>query len=634
MTIREIAKLANVSITTVSKIMNNKDENISQETRERVLKVVKEYNYTPYSTVKNSTAVKTFLIGLLLKNTSQTGQMVNGILQAAQEHNYGVLLFDSQDSPEQELKHITSYCQNRVDGILWEPVSEESKKNAHYLEEAQIEVCYIHSRSPKNSLFIDYQKLGYLCTQKLIEYRHSKIGCLLKPDSFRSSQVLEGFQKCLFDHQLSFHDSMVLDISDPDCMEAIISPGFTGVVSSHFASAISLYKQLTRMHYHVPADLSLISLRSDSREFMSFPSISSYEIPYLEFGYKLCSSLIGKCESPEKTFSFSFDREYTLDHEQSLGLPYNFRSKKIIVAGSINKDITFLVDTLPQPGKATIIKNVSFTLGGKGSNQAVAATRLGKETALLGKIGNDIDSNYILEVLNQEKVTTTGVYRENNAQTGKAYIYLQKGGEGTISILPGSNAHFSPEDLAAQEYLFNNSSFCLLSSEIPADTMAEAVRLAQKYGVKTILKPAAIKTFPKALFEKIDFFVPNKKEAALLAPDHATVEDQASYFFQKGIPHVIITLGEDGCYLKTASHSEYFPAANFTTVDTTGGADAFVAALAVYLSDGYSLTESIRIAQYAAGFCISRQGVTPALVDKNTLQAYISHMEPDLIFHS
>lgn len=636
MTIKEIAKLANVSITTVSKVINNKDDNISPETRSRVLKIVKEYNYTPYGTVKNLSTTRTFLLAVLLKNTSQSNQIFTGVLRAAHERGYSVLFYDSEDSLEQELKHITSCCQNKIDGVLWEPVGKESIENARYLTEAQIEICYINSTVTEEALRIDYQKLGFLCTQKLIEYRHSKIGCLLKKDSSRSAQLLEGFKRCLFDHQLSYQDTMVLDSSDPSCMQKIISCGFTGIISSHYTSALTLYEQFINVHYNIPTDLSIISLKGNVQRMADFPPISCYEIAFQEFGYQLCSFLIEKCESSEAEFSFSqeniFTNEtYTLNHERSLDLPYNFQSKKIIVVGSINEDITFNVDNLPQPGKTIMINNVSVSLGGKGANQAIAAARLGKETTLCGKIGNDMESNFILDILKRENVSTAGVHRMNNSQTGKAYIYLQRDGEGTISILPGSNTHLTQEDMTAQEYLFKNSSFCLLASEIPIPTIIEATRLARKYHAKTIFKPATLRSFPEEMFSLVDILIPNKKEAALLAPDCTSVENQADYFFQKGIPTVIITLGQDGCYLKTVSESRYYPASKFQPIDTTGGADAFISALAVYLSDGYSLDKSIRIAHYAAGFCISRQGVVSGLVDRNTLQAQICRVEPELL---
>ena len=116
MTIKEIANLAGVSISTVSKVINNKAQNINPETCNRVLKIVKEYNYTPYATVKNISNAKRFLLGVLLRTTSQTNLLLNGILQAAQEQGYNILLLDSQNDTNIELKHITSLCKNNVNG--------------------------------------------------------------------------------------------------------------------------------------------------------------------------------------------------------------------------------------------------------------------------------------------------------------------------------------------------------------------------------------------------------------------------------------------------------------------------------------------------------------------------------------
>ena len=96
MTIKEIAQLAGVSISTVSKIVNNKDDNINAETRSRVLKIVKDYNYTPYGTVKNTSDAKTFVLGVLLAYLYQTNHFVNGIIFTAQQNGYSVFNIQQQ----------------------------------------------------------------------------------------------------------------------------------------------------------------------------------------------------------------------------------------------------------------------------------------------------------------------------------------------------------------------------------------------------------------------------------------------------------------------------------------------------------------------------------------------------------
>ena len=102
MTIKEIAKLAGVSISTVSKIVNQKDQNINPKTRDRVLQIVKEYNYTPYGTVKNLSTAKSFVIGVLLRDASKSAMVLHGILQTAQKRGYNIMLLDSQKALRHE----------------------------------------------------------------------------------------------------------------------------------------------------------------------------------------------------------------------------------------------------------------------------------------------------------------------------------------------------------------------------------------------------------------------------------------------------------------------------------------------------------------------------------------------------
>ena len=137
MNIKDIARLSGVSVSTVSKVMNRKDASISQETREKVLRTAREYNYTPYASVI-SPAGKTFLIGVLFRSSSTVRTTLNGILEQARELGYGILIADSGSNPEGELKALASFCKNRVNGVLWEAAGEESQKNTGELEKAGI----------------------------------------------------------------------------------------------------------------------------------------------------------------------------------------------------------------------------------------------------------------------------------------------------------------------------------------------------------------------------------------------------------------------------------------------------------------------------------------------------------------
>lgn len=633
MTITEIAKIAGVSTSTVSKIINNKDDSINPQTRKRVLQIVKDYNYTPYQTVKSISSSKKFLIGVLLRSTSQSGPMISGILQTAQEHGYSILLLDSKNHLETEKKNIAAFCSNNVDGIIWEPVSEESYSNMTFLERQNIPACFINGFESQPFFCIDFKQMGYFMAQKLIDYKHTKLACLLKEDDLRSKALCEGFQECLYHNQIPDAGKSRLYISEEDCCQYIINHHITGLVSSDYMSALTLYEQMNKLHYNMPLDYSLVSLKDELLGSLSYPRISGLEIPYYAFGQHVAQHLIQLSEKTggNKKESYLFMPTIEWSHEDSLDFPASLRPRRFVVVGAINLDVTFHVEQLPQYGNTSIIRDLTSAVGGKGVNEAIGVSRLGHEAALIGKIGIDTDAEFIYDLLERENIITQGVYRDKFRPTGKAYIYTESSGESTISILTGANENLTQKDIEEQQYLFYHTDFCLISTEIPIETAIWAAKTAKKHGIQTIIKPAALKSLPAELLEYADIFVPNKGEAAVLCPEYGSVEEQAEFFLERGPGIVIITLGHDGCYLKTTERAKYFSPPNVTAIDTTGGADAFIAALAVYLGEGYPLEKAIRIATYAAGFCVSRQGTATALVDKNTLESYIVQKEAALL---
>ncbi len=632
MTIKEIAKLAGVSIATVSKIVNGKDDNINPATRDHVLRIVKEYNYTPYSKIKNISSAKTFLLGVLLKNADASSELLNGIIETGREYGYGVVLFDSHNL-EEELKHITALVRHKIDGVIWEPVNERSLQNERLFAEHGIPVVYTNTPEIPGSCHIDYERIGYLLAQKLTEYRHTRIACAGHPGDSIFNSITGGIQKCLFENHIASGPDILPESWESDCISRIFSQNITGIIVADFSSALSLAERLNRLRCHVPEDLSVVSVKNGGIcQSISYPRISGIAVPLRELGRLSGLRIIEKCEKKdESTPVCPADSFYVFDHEESVSLPPALRSKKIVVIGSIHIDTTFNVDALPRSGKTTQIASSSITLGGKGANQAVGAARLGRETALIGKVGRDADSFLIIDTLKNEHVSTAGISHDKSTPTGKAYIYLEASGESAITILSGANGSLKQEDILEQEHLFQNVSYCLLSSELPLPVITQAAAAGRKYGCKNILKPAALTQLSDELLQKIDILVPNKSEAASLCPGINSIEQQAEFFFNRGAENIIITLGHQGCYLKSPETSQYFPAADFTPVDTTGGADAFIAALASFLTEGYSLETAIRIATYAAGFCISRQGVVPALVDRSTLKTHIRRFEKDLL---
>lgn len=629
MTINEIAKLAGVSISTVSKIVNKKDENINPETRSRVLEIVKKYNYSPYGAAKSNSSAKTFLIGVLLQDPYSFDYLLHGAIKAAQEKGYGILIFDSGRSYEEELRHITALCKNKVDGVLWEPIGEDSLQYEHLFSSSGIPVAFVNTAVKQTPYAIDYQKLGYLCAEKLIHYGHSKIGYLERKNDYRCEQALEGIKSCLFMHHFTPDNVFVLYPGEP--LPSPNSNFITGIIGCYYEDALALFEELKKNRRSVPGDISLIALQADQLATHRFPSISAYTVPYESLGYQACLGLISVCEKNDPQPPSLFQKPLEMAHEKTIAVPSYLKSRKFIVIGSINNDVCLTVDSFPETGQSTIITNSYSYAGGKGTNQTIGAARMGHGAVLIGRVGKDAEASLIFDVLNQTRFSTGKIYKDDTAQTGKAYVYILGNGDISITYIPGANSNLNADDVLACKDSFQDCEYCLISTDVPLSAAKEAMRQAKEHSAKVILKPSAINTLPEAFFQATDIFVPNKQEAAVFCPQFDTVERQAEYFFEKGIPIVIITLGAEGCYVKTRDLCRYFPAPDFPVVDSTGGADAFISALAAHLSDGYPLEKAVPISQYAAGFCISRQGVVSALADGDTLHAYIAHAEPGLL---
>lgn len=632
MTINDIAERAGVSISTVSKIINGKDSAIKSETRERVLKIVKEYRYVPYDFIKNSTRIKKFLLALVLSGMKKNPSFQNGFLCEAEKQGYQVQLCFSDDE-KSEIKHIAALCKSRPDAVLWEPFDTDgtsggasstsvtasqksgNSENAFFLlNQSGIPFSLLNAENIKHGICYDYRKAGYTAAQTLIKARHTKIFYMHDQLSVPEQNIRHGIDSCLFDHQLLYEDCSTLP-------EALSVHKCTAIICCSWNKALQVYEYASLHKLRIPHDLSLICI-DDKDNIKQFPNVSAIPLSLFSFGEFVCAHIIGKTEK-KKTDSRLYSECFACTGAASIDVPFPLQKKRIIVAGSINMDVLLHVKNYPQTGESISADNVSMMPGGKGINQSVGAARLGAKVSVIGAVGRDHDADIILNVLNENHVDTSAVYVDTLVSTGKAYIHIQKDGESGIVLYAGANASVCAATIDKAERLFEDASFCLLQTEIPMSAVKKTIALAQKNNIKIMLKPSAIEKIDENLLCALDYFIPNRKEICQLCPTGNTIEDKAALFLQKGVKTVIVTLGSEGCYVCSRDCSMHIPAAPFEPVDTTGAADAFIAALAVFLSEGKDLKDALRCAVYAAGFSTTRIGVIPALIDRVSLEHYI-----------
>ncbi|WP_212995084.1 ribokinase [Elizabethkingia argenteiflava] len=289
------------------------------------------------------------------------------------------------------------------------------------------------------------------------------------------------------------------------------------------------------------------------------------------------------------------------------------KTKKIIVLGSCNTDMLVHTHRLPAPGETIMGGDFIMTPGGKGANQAVAASRLGGEVTFITKIGNDIFGRQSLEVFKRENINTNFIFSDAEHPSGVALITVDKDAENCIVVAPGANKTLSKEDIDQCREIIESATILLMQLEIPIETVEYAAKIAYNAGVKVILNPAPASFLSTRLLQNIHILIPNIIEAEVISgvkiSDGETAKKAADIIHQKGVGTIIITLGKFGVLLKEKGGYYNIPIeSKIKAVDTTGAGDTFCGAICVGILEGMSMVESVGFANTAAGISVTRAG--------------------------
>ncbi len=291
-------------------------------------------------------------------------------------------------------------------------------------------------------------------------------------------------------------------------------------------------------------------------------------------------------------------------------------------------DLVVRCSHLPRPGETLLADGSAEICGGKGANQAVAAARAGGEVRMIGRVGDDAFAQRLVANLVREGIDCSAVQTTERCASGLAIVAVEASGQNAILVVPGANARVDANDAAAAKGMIESSDVLLVQLEVPIETVLVAVEMARQAGVTVILDPApAVASFPDRLFD-VDLICPNESEAeALLGLPVRSLEEAeaaAKSMRDRGSRHVAITLGDRGTMLVDQTGSaQHVPAVSVKAVDTTAAGDAFAGALAVYWSEGHSLSESVRFANRAGAITASREGAQPAMGTRKEIESLL-----------
>ena len=258
---------------------------------------------------------------------------------------------------------------------------------------------------------------------------------------------------------------------------------------------------------------------------------------------------------------------------------------KIAVVGSYGVGLTVELERMPEAGETVIGRRFRMDAGGKGSNQAIGAARLGADVDLLTALGDDAFGHEAIALWQQEGVHAEVVLTE--AATMAAPILVEPNGQNRIVVVPGALAELAPAHVDAFSDRIAAADVLVVQLEIPVWTALYALQVGRAAGVRTILNPAPAPVEPIA--PDCDYVTPNETELAGVADARATM---------------VVTLGDQGAEL----HGERIPAFPAGVVDTTGAGDAFAAGFVADYVVGRDARKAAAAGAKAATAVISRMG--------------------------
>jgi ribokinase len=271
---------------------------------------------------------------------------------------------------------------------------------------------------------------------------------------------------------------------------------------------------------------------------------------------------------------------------------------RIAVVGSYGVGLTFGVERTPERGETLVGSLFRTDHGGKGSNQAVGAARLGAEVAFLTAVGEDSFGDEAFELWANEGVDASAVLRAP-LPTMTAAILVEASGDNRIVIVPGALSALTPAHVDAFAPQVASADVLVVQLEIPLETALHALEVARAAGVRTILNPAPAPTRPIA--PAADYLTPNESEAPAV---------------EGAVGTLVVTLGERGARLG----DELIPAFAATAADTTGAGDAFCGAFAVALAEDAGDAEAVRWGCAAGAHMVEHEGVIPGLPTRTQLE--------------
>jgi len=296
---------------------------------------------------------------------------------------------------------------------------------------------------------------------------------------------------------------------------------------------------------------------------------------------------------------------------------------QVTVVGSFMYDLVATVPRRPKTGETLVGNTFGMFLGGKGANQAIAASRAGSKVTMVGRLGNDSFGKQFLEKFSKEGINTDFVAQDDENGTGVAMPLIDASGDNSIVIIPQANMALTVENINQAQSTIADADVLVMQCEVPMDANQRAAEIAKQNDTLVILNPAPAQLIPDQILKLVDIIIPNETETETLTGLPTKTENEVLVagrnLLSKGVETVILTLGDRGSLLLNEDGEKLIPAFDVSVVDTTAAGDSFCGVLAASLANGISINLSVEIANAAGALAVTKLGAEPSLPQRDAI---------------
>lgn len=301
---------------------------------------------------------------------------------------------------------------------------------------------------------------------------------------------------------------------------------------------------------------------------------------------------------------------------------------RITVVGSNMVDLITYIRRMPREGETIEAPRFEMGFGGKGANQAVAAALLGADVCMVTKVGDDLFGPNTKKNFERHGIDTSHVEIVPGVSSGVAPIFVDEKSHNSILIIKGANSHLAPKDVDRAKDRILKSDVVILQLEISLETVYHTIELCASRKVAVILNPApADPALDVERIRGVSFFAPNETELQTLTglPTGRLEEVKAAArtLLAKGLPRVIVTLGEKGCLLLTPEEETLVPGFPVASMDTTGAGDAFIGCFAAYFVETRDVAKALGTANRYAALSTMKPGTQKSFIDRKSFEAAV-----------